>query len=379
MHNYSIKEIQKLDDFEKLKTIWDSFAEKQVEYGYFLNHDWFKLWFEHFLKNNRLHILLLSEANQVVAIAPFFRIKEKYKIFYTSKILLIGNAYSPIRNILFNESNYILKKDYLKYILNYLMSEPNVWDIMELYPLKEDDEEYMILKDVIKEQGYFNDEENYAENRFDNNFPCSFDEYLKQRSKQFRKQLRRLRNKLEQLGEIEIKIVKDACDIDEGMNAYYEVYSKSWKKREEIGPTFHRDLAKMAAQSDNLRLGLLFLNNRPIATEYCVIYKKRAHFLKSAYDEEYSFYSPGNIIYYEMIKYLIENDGVRGIDLGYGNEEYKKSLASQKRNLKKLIIFRKNMKGYFIAMLVIKLFPILNRYSIINKIKKNKVFKYITG
>jgi len=377
MHNYSIKEIQKLDDFEKLKTIWDSFAEKQVEYGYFLNHDWFKLWFEHFLKNNRLHILLLYEGDEIVAITPLLLIKEKYRATSVNKIILIGNAYSPIRDILFKESDLSRRKNHLRYIFDYLTLNLKQWNLMELYPLREDGGSYEALKDVIKERGYFSKEENYTENWFDNNVTQSFDEYLKKRSRQFRKQLKRLRNRLEELGIVEIKFLWNSDCVDDWMDYYYEVYSRSWKKREAIGPTFHKDLARMSAKTGNLRLGLLFLNNKPIAAEYCIIHSKRAHLLKGAYDEEYSFYGPGNIIYYEMIRHLIERDGITGIDLGHGNEEYKKGLASEKRILKKIIIFNKNIKGKVIAMLEIIIAPRLKKYKLINKIHKSKAFKFL--
>jgi len=347
---YKLEVIDQMSKFEKLEPLWNSFLKKGDGYGYFLSFEWYKLWLEHFLKNDKLNILLLFEDNQVVTIAPFLIIKEKYKKISINKMVLIGNAYSPVRNILFKECDSISKKHMLSYLFDHLMYSSNHWDLIELYPLREDDMNYLLIKEVIKEKGYLNREKQNTENFYENNFPSSFDEYLNRRSKQFRKQLRRLRKKLEELGRVEIMIIQDSHNIDKWLNCYYEVYSKSWKKRESIGPTFHRDLAKMAAQSNNLRLGLLLLNNKPIAAEYCVIYNRTAHFLKAAYDEEYSFYMPGNIIYYEVIKYLVENDNIRAIDLGPGSDEYKKSLASEKRSLKQIFIFGKTMKGRIIAM-----------------------------
>ena len=62
---YFIKEITNLSDFEKLKTVWDNLAYKQGAFMPFLCFDWFKIWLEHFLRDNKLFILLLYKEPEI--------------------------------------------------------------------------------------------------------------------------------------------------------------------------------------------------------------------------------------------------------------------------------------------------------------------------
>ena len=100
---YSLKEIRNLDDFEKLRTLWDELAEKQNTFTPFLCFDWFKIWLEHFLQGNKMLILLLCKEDEIATIAPFLIKEERSKGINVRKIELIGNVYSPIRYFLFSE------------------------------------------------------------------------------------------------------------------------------------------------------------------------------------------------------------------------------------------------------------------------------------
>ena len=53
-NQYSLTLIDNLNDFYPLKSTWDDLAHNQGNYTPFLNFDWFRLWFQHFLKDERL-------------------------------------------------------------------------------------------------------------------------------------------------------------------------------------------------------------------------------------------------------------------------------------------------------------------------------------
>ena len=138
--NYSIKKVNDLSEFEKLKTAWDNLAEKQGSYMPFLCFDWFKIWFKNFLDANQLMILLLYEKGRIAGIAPFLVTREKFKSIPVSKIELIGNVYSPIRGVIFAESELGNKKIYLNKIINYFFKDFREWDVIDLYPISSEDE-----------------------------------------------------------------------------------------------------------------------------------------------------------------------------------------------------------------------------------------------
>jgi hypothetical protein len=51
------------------------------------------------------------------------------------------------------------------------------------------------------------------------------------------------------MGRCEFRLIRNGENIDDYMDIYYMVYSKSWQKKEGIGPNFHRDLAKIAVKN----------------------------------------------------------------------------------------------------------------------------------
>lgn len=148
---YPIKVITALNDFEELKAGWDKLADKQSVYKPFLCFEWFKIWLEHFLKDNKLLILLLYKEDKIVTIAPFLIKKGRFKGINLRKIDLIGNVYSPIRYFLFNESDEDERKKNFAIILKFLLKTYKDWDILDLYAIPEENNCFEVLKKAVKQ------------------------------------------------------------------------------------------------------------------------------------------------------------------------------------------------------------------------------------
>jgi CelD/BcsL family acetyltransferase involved in cellulose biosynthesis len=245
------------------------------------------------------------------------------------------------------------------------------WDVMDLYPIPSEDENRLIIKSIIDESKYRISEETYYINWYIEDINYSGDEYLSKRDKDVRHEVKRRRKRLEELGNLEFKVIKgDDKEVEKYIDLYYQVYRKSWKKGERIGPNFHRDLMRFAADKGWLRLGFLFLNSVPIASQLRIVYKDYCYFLKTAYDDAYKKYGPGTIMLAEMIAYLIDCEGIKKIDFGPGDESYKSSWASDKREMKKILLFNRSLKGNLLVLLNNKILPAVNRYKTTKRIKE---------
>lgn len=369
-NKYSIKMITDINAFKELSAVWNDLASRQGHDTPFLSHEWFMLWMDHFLNDNKLLILLLCKEDIVLTIAPFLVTEETFCSIKIRKLQLIGNAYSPVRNFIFRNHDKISKKIYLSHIISYLLTNFRTWDLIDLSPIASDDETFFILQNLIRAcRRKYIDQVDLA-NWYVDKIDYSGDEYLNRRSKKIRSELRRRRTRLEALGDLEFRIIKNGNEIDKYMDYYYEVYARSWKGKEKIGPTFHRALAKLAAEQGWLRLAFLFLNGVPIASQFRIVFNDACFFLKTAYDCQYRKYGPGIIMLADMIKYVIDVDHVREIDFGPGDEPYKRSWASQKRKMRKIIIFNNTLKGRFLALLKLKVSPFFQRHERLREIKK---------
>jgi CelD/BcsL family acetyltransferase involved in cellulose biosynthesis len=350
-----------LTEFEKLRTLWDALADKQGVYKAFLCFDWFKIWLKHFLKDNKLFILLLYKENEIVTIAPFLISEERFKGISVRKIDLIGNVYSPFRYFLFSE---LKDEDIIRslfFIFQFLSKNYRNWDILDFNGIPEENNSFDVLKIAIKQEGLkYIDFDCYGDWYLDG-IEYSGDEYFNRLPEKIRKDVSYCKRRLQKVGKYEFKLIRSGDEIDHYMDLYYEVYSKSWQEREGIGPTFHRDLAKMAGGNAWLRLGFLFLDGSPIASQFWVLCNGHAFILKTVYDQEYGKYSPGKILTSELIKFVIDNDKVKTIDYVQGDEAYKQDWTPKRRERKGLLAFNNNIKGLYLAFVINKVQPALNK------------------
>ena len=81
---------------------------------------------------------------------------------------------------------------------------------------------------------------------------------------------------------------------------------------------------------DSVRIGILSVNNQPIATMLGFLSEKTFYAYHTAFIEEYQRFGPGKIAYYLMLEEL-KQMGVVHIDLLRGNSELKQEFARKIR------------------------------------------------
>jgi CelD/BcsL family acetyltransferase involved in cellulose biosynthesis len=127
--------------------------------------------------------------------------------------------------------------------------------------------------------------------------------------------------------------------FDERAWADYEaVYRASWKP-EEGSFAFLRALAEQEGDAGTLRLGVARKNGRPVAVQLWLIENDEACIHKLAYTEEAKAMSPGTILSEAMFRRAIDEDRVRAIDYGTGDDGYKRDWMEERRVLWQLAAF----------------------------------------
>ncbi|MCU0887077.1 MAG: GNAT family N-acetyltransferase [Rubritepida sp.] len=120
--------------------------------------------------------------------------------------------------------------------------------------------------------------------------------------------------------------------LEAGIGAFEAVRARSWKPAEPF-PAFDAALMRALAPLGTLRLGLLFIGDEPVAAQYWVLDRggRRALVPKLFHDEAHKGASPGTVLTAMMIERLIEEDGVRELDFGRGDDGYKGLWVSRRR------------------------------------------------
>lgn len=367
--SFSLVEITEVRDFDNLHDVWNCLAYRHETYRPFLCHEWFKLWLEHFLGDSRLRIFLLYEQDTLKMIAPFLLKREKLKGVSVNRLELIGNVYSPIRYFLFSDTSLEARQKQVRRLVVTLRDRCGMWDVMDLYGLPEENSSFDVLRESVKDDGLQLSEYSCYGNYYLDAIDFGSKEYFSRLPRRITKDIEYCQRRLQKDGEYEFRMVMKPTDADQHMKIYYDVYSKSWQEREAIGPSFHQDLARVAAEKSWLRLGLLFFERKAIAAQFWLTCEGTSYIMKTVYDRNYRKFSPGKVLTGEMMKYALDSDNIKEVDYLHGDDQYKEAWTPKRRERKGLLVFSENLKGRYFSFLYNNLRPIVRQSAFLSKLR----------
>jgi Acetyltransferase (GNAT) domain len=120
--------------------------------------------------------------------------------------------------------------------------------------------------------------------------------------------------------------------------AYESVYAASWKP-EEGSPAFLRALAEREGAGGMLRLGIARKDGIPLAAQLWLVEDGTAWIHKLAYREDSKSLSPGTVLSMAMFRAALDEDKVKRIDYGTGDEPYKRDWMGERATLWRLEAF----------------------------------------
>ncbi len=154
----------------------------------------------------------------------------------------------------------------------------------------------------------------------------TFDEYMAERPAHLRNTIRRKKRKLQHEHGYDIRLYKDMnADhslADKAITDYQNVYQTSWKTNEFFSE-FTPNLVKSLFELGWSRVGILYINEQPVAAQLWFVVHGKANIYRLAFDEHWKRYSPGSILTQYLMRYVIDTDKVSEIDFLTGNEKYK--------------------------------------------------------
>lgn len=126
------------------------------------------------------------------------------------------------------------------------------------------------------------------------------------------------------------RLVPEWTRTDAALDAYQQVYGLSWKEPEPF-PDFAPAFLRAAAAAGVLRMAVLRHEGRPVAAQYWTVEQGVATVLKLAHDERLKALSPGTVLTALTIRRFVEEEGVREVDFGRGDDDYKRTWTSSRR------------------------------------------------
>lgn len=198
----------------------------------------------------------------------------------------------------------------------------------QLSPMNPSSHGYQTLLGALRLEGWFSFEF-FAFGNWYLAVTGTWTDYLATRSSTMRNTIKRMTKKFAGDGGT-LQLISHAADMPAAISAYERVYANSWKKPEPFAE-FAPGLLQTCASQGWLRLGLAWLNGRPIAAQLWIVAYGRAEIYKVAYDEHFKPYSPGTLVTAMLMQHVIDQDRVHEVDYLIGDDPYKNTWMSHRR------------------------------------------------
>lgn len=325
---------------KKFRREWEKYYEVCVNKNVFMQPALKIAWLKTYIEIYNIEpIFIIAKKNDKTIFYPLVLWKKNWKNFFKRVIIPVGysdfdyNEPYLINNLSVNEIDLFFKD-----LVNFTIKQK----------IKQDSIVIVGLRNSFFKSAIF----------LDNEFSCpfinlsklnSFEEYTSSLPKKMRKDIRSRKNKLKQLGTLNIIDVKN----EEDALKYLPDFLKMYKKRRPnafIPIGLHRNLIHECFRNNLMILSLITLNNTPISFRIAFISENTYYSYLPVYDENYSRFSIGNIHRYYTIKKAFESNYYI-YDLLKGNKKYKQKWANEEIILKSFNVITNSFRSKLIVKL----------------------------
>jgi len=203
-----------------------------------------------------------------------------------------------------------------------IRAERPAWDIIELRGLLMEARTTGELMQAFRKRGMLVDTYFQFENWYQPLSGVSAQTYFDTRPSQLRNTIKRKLKRVRREHRLDFRLYAQASELKKGLEDYQAVYEQSWKEPE-VHSEFIPRLLRKAANDGGLRLGILYIDERPVAAQIWLLTGNRSTIYKLAYDDRYAPLSVGSILTKLMFDHAINVDRVAEVDFGAGSDAYK--------------------------------------------------------
>jgi len=215
-------------------------------------------------------------------------------------------------------------------ILGTILDESPRWDAITLEELDPRAASYRAAAAALRRAGFFVECVFHSGTWYQETAGMSFADYLAGRPSELRNTFRRKRRRAAAGGRLKTAHYAGPADIDQAIADYETIYARSWKPAEAY-PDFIPALIRFAAEEGALRLGVSTVDGVPAAAQFWILWNGRAVIYKLAHDQRFDDLSLGTLLTMEMIERVLGEDHPHEINLGRGDDPYKKLWLPQRR------------------------------------------------
>lgn len=317
---------------------WKELLARDPDRHVFATPEWNRIWWEEFGADKDLFVVTIRRDGDLVGIVPLYRKHEgERKILRFLGGIDLTDYLGPICSL-------DDRADVAEAFVSWLATNEVAWDEFDAHnmPVPFGFAEFLVA--CADRAGYeFSVEQ--EETSAVMMLPDSWDAYLEMLDPKERRELRRKRRRL--MREVPDAAIRRATEesLDRDLKYFIEMHRgaeghKGHFMRPEIATFFER-LAHALMEHGWLRLDLLEIGDRPVASTFSFELGGTFYLYNSAYEPDVKRLSPGVVLVAHLIEESIERK-LKTFDFLRGQERYKYQLGAQSVPLNNVRVFQKD-------------------------------------
>jgi CelD/BcsL family acetyltransferase involved in cellulose biosynthesis len=348
-HDLGLRVVVNPGELALMRGEWDEAVAADPTPNIYLTWEWVSTWWDHFGAGKELHVLVVRDAEGIVAIAPL----QRARIGFGRLAIQVLQRISPEAG---DYGGIVLvrrQQEAVDVILDHLeRAVRDRWVAMALISRLSDDDPFLrLLRSALERRSAALAA---AEDELRGACPFTdvregFDLTAQAKKHQVGRRRRRL---AEQHDDI-VFTYHSGESLDAGFDRLLELHARRWAGREsEIQgllaepdrSAFLLDAVRALDGRGWVRLLTLSADGRPVAAELDFAYRRRMFMFKGAFDPAFGSFAPGQLLFHRMIEDALAS-GVEIVDWGRGDELYKRQWANGERNQVTITVTRSGLPG----------------------------------
>jgi CelD/BcsL family acetyltransferase involved in cellulose biosynthesis len=335
----------------------------------FLEHAWLRTWWECFGAGSALHIVVVKDIDEIVAIAPLISTKIRMFGITVRRLGFFYNSHVP-------RAGFIVARrsgDAYRAIWDHLLSERKSWDLLQLCQLQKGSPTLEQVRRLAGQDGFPNDVWFSGASPYISllgTTATSWIQYYDGLGTKHRSNLRNRFKRLNQTGLVAVETVTGKESLPDALEAGLQLEESAWKHDAGTAISsdpqvrrFYETFAVRAADKKWLRLNFLKTGSQRTAFDYSLAYNQQIFLLKLGYDPAFSAFSPSNLLLSMVLERAFEQ-GFDKYDFLGESADWKRCWAKDSTRNYWLFVFAGSFRGrclHFIKFRIITWFHWLNR------------------
>ena len=353
--------VTSLREFDALGPAWHAVAQAGGQDSPFLSHDWFACCWRTTGPDRRREVWVLEDAAGPVAFLPLMRVRTRAWGLPIRRLSFLESPDTPFVDIPMAREPEEVVPAFLR-----ALGQDGGWDVLSFRKLPLKSATLKALRANLPDGFQWRDGGQEAS-------PCveisgTWEDYLQRRSPRFRKTCRNMENRLEKSGTVSVEEHREVDPDGPTFAEVMDVSLQSWKGPRGLAMVnmpgasrFFREFTRRASANGWLRLWVLRVDGRALATEYQVQSNGTLYALRADFNAEAEAVSPGASLNLRIIRSLFERRDVQQYNMGPGTNPYKVRLATGSQETHNFSIYAPTQYGRMLHGFETRLLPALRR------------------